>query len=119
MKSIAIDIDGVVFNYAEWQGIHNFGEPIEGAKEALAEFQKLGYHIIIHTTRVNKDVNPGYGEEELVDILEKALNQADIPWDEISVAKPLADFYVDDRSIKFESWPQIHKIVKEAKVVEE
>jgi ribonucleotide monophosphatase NagD (HAD superfamily) len=42
MKSIAIDIDGVVFEYVEWQGIHNFGEPIEGAKEALTELQKMG-----------------------------------------------------------------------------
>jgi hypothetical protein len=119
MKSIAIDIDGAVFKYAEWQGIHNFGEPIEGAKEALAELQKMGYHIIIRTTRVNEHINSDYSEEELIDILTKGLDKAEIPWDEISVAKPLADFYVDDRSIKFESWPQILEIVKEAKVVEE
>jgi len=119
MKSIAIDIDGVVFKYAGWQGIHNFGEPVEGAKEALAELQRPGYHIIIHTTRVNEDVNPDYTEKELFDILAEGLNKAGIPYDEIGVAKPLADFYVDDRSIKFESWPQILKIVKEAKLVEE
>jgi len=118
MKSIAIDVDGVIFNYHEWKGIHNFGTPIEGAKEALVELQKMGFHIIIHTTRVNDDVNTDYSEEELVDILTKALDKADIPWDEISVAKPLGDFYVDGRSIKFENWPQILQIVKATKPAE-
>jgi hypothetical protein len=119
MKSISIDVDDVILKYHEWEGIHNFREPVEGVKEALSELQKMGYDIIVQSTIVNEHVNPGYGEDELVEILSKALDKADIPWDEIGVAKPVANFYVDDRSIKFESWPQILKIVKEAKVVEE
>jgi histidinol phosphatase-like enzyme len=119
MKSISIDVDDVILKYHEWEGIHNFREPVEGVKEALAELQKMGYYVIILTTRVNEQVNPGYSEDELVDILTKALDKAGIPWDEISIGKPLADFYVDDRSIKFESWSQILQIVKGAKVVEE
>jgi hypothetical protein len=78
----------------------------------------MGYHIIIHTTRVNEHINSDYSEEELVDILTKGLDKAEMPWDEIGVAKPVADFYVDDRSIKFESWPEILKTVKETEATQ-
>ena len=79
-------------------------------KEAILEFQKMGFKIMIWTTRAQKDV------------IKNACINAGIPFDyinenpnqppEINPSKPVADYYIDDRALHFRSWDQTLKEVK-------
>lgn len=102
MKTICIDLDGVIFKYDEWRGVDHFGDPIDGARLVLEELQRMGFEIIIFTNRTNPSTNPGYTKYMLAAKVEKALNKHNIPFDRIELAgKPLAKYYIDDRGIRF------------------
>jgi hypothetical protein len=98
-KYVCIDLDGTIAHYDDWKGEKHFGEPVEGAQEALKRIHTAGWKIIIFTTRANKK------------LVSKYLNSHAIPYDAINEnpdqppntnnGKPYADAYVDDRGIKF------------------
>jgi hypothetical protein len=104
-KVVAVDLDGTLATYDGWKGEEHFGTLRKGAKKAMKEFQAKGYHIIIHTTRGNKE------------LVKKWLNDNDVPFDYInenpnqpegSSSKPIADVYIDDRAIPAtQSWDKI------------
>jgi len=99
IKTIAIDFDGVLFHHEEWNGHEHYGAPIAGAKESLEKLRKMGFKIMIWTTKAQHD------------IIADALNKHNIPFDyinsnpnqppEINPSKPVADYYVDDRAVHF------------------
>lgn len=103
--TIAVDFDRVLFTHESWQGHYNVGEPIPGAREALLELQKMGFKIMIWTTRAQAD------------IISEACTKNGIPFDyinhnpnqppEINPSKPVADYYIDDRAVTFISWPGV------------
>lgn len=111
-KTIAVDLDGVIFEYDEWKGIKHFGPVIPGVKDALAKFMEMGFNVIIYTTRTNTKVNKGFQEKELIYTVWCALVKNGIPFDDISTEKPIAEFYIDDRAIRFKSWTKTIKKVK-------
>ena len=102
IPTIAVDFDRVLFTHESWQGHFHVGDPIPGAKEALSELQEMGFKIMIWTTRAQKD------------IIENACITNHIPFDyinenpnqppEINPSKPVADYYIDDRALHFQSW---------------
>ncbi|MCK9593662.1 MAG: hypothetical protein M0Q91_16795 [Methanoregula sp.] len=108
--TIAVDFDRVLFEHESWQGHENVGQPIPGAKEALLELRKMGFRIMIWTTR------------DQVTIIQAALLRHDIPFDyinnnpnqppEINPSKPVADYYIDDRALHFTSWEKALEEVK-------
>ena len=114
-NAIAVDLDGVIlnFNWDSWvrNDMKYFGTPIKGAKRALVKLRRRGYKIIIHTCRTNPVLNSNYSLEELYVKVERILTKNEIPHDEIwlGAGKPLADYYIDDRAVKFESWGQVLK----------
>ncbi len=90
-----IDFDGVIAEYDGWRGPDVFGAPIPGVREALQEFKRKRWLVIIWTTR---EATP-----RLLDYL--AFH--DLPYDGINTSehnppgcssKPIADVYLDDRS---------------------
>lgn len=98
---IAVDFDGVISYYDKWKGSGVFGEPIEGAKEALDAFKKEGHIILINTTRLE------------INKVSEFLNYHKIPFDYINhspdnvkfmyhPAKQQADVYIDDRGVCFQ-----------------
>ncbi len=102
-KTICIDFDGVIAQYQGWEGEDKFGSPVPGVQSALKVLRKEGFQIIIFTTRGNEDG------------LQQYLKENDIPYDYINEnpeqpkgsnsGKPIADLYVDDRSVCFRgSW---------------
>lgn len=113
VKTVAIDLDGTIldFDWDAWveKRMGYFGNPKRGAIKALTHLKKLGYYIIIHTCRTNTRVNPRYTLGELWITIERLLDFHKIPFDEIWVetGKPVADYYIDDRGIKFENWEQV------------
>ena len=98
-KTICIDFDGVIAQYQEWEGKEKFGAPVPGVQNALKVLKKEGFTIIIFTTR------------EVSDKLKEYLKENDITYDHINenpdqpkdsnAGKPIADLYVDDRSVCF------------------
>ncbi len=118
-KTIAVDFDGTLCDH-EYPFI---GAPKPGASEALQLFRSLGYWIIIWTCRTcswNEDVfgggNPKYRERVLE--MKEWLEKNDMIYDEIDYGergKPLADFYIDDKAIRFsDNWLQIMESIKNA-----
>jgi len=107
--TVAIDLDGVILKYVEpWSGIRHFGDPIPGAAESIQKLKDLGYTIVIYTTRNNAMAshNAGYDALELTSMVQSELDKGGIPYDFISLFKPLARYYIDDRAIRFWSWGQ-------------
>jgi hypothetical protein len=105
VPTVAVDFDRVLFEHESWQGHINVGKPIPGAKEALERLQRMGFKIMIWTTRAQKD------------IIAQACTSSGIPFDyinenpnqppEINPSKPVADYYIDDRAMHFVSWDQV------------
>jgi hypothetical protein len=113
--TIAVDYDGTIVNFA----FPVSGPPKAGVREALAQFQQLGYHVLIYSCRTCKwfpEVFNPYGEvldmsravvKDMVDTLAKH----GIPYDEIddgTKGKPVAEYYIDDKGLRFnDNWPAI------------
>lgn len=113
--TIAIDLDGVILEYVDpWTGIDHFGLPIYGAAEAIQKLKDLGYTIVIYTTRNNAmaNHNSGHNALELTSLVQAELDKGGIPYDFISLFKPLARYYIDDRAIRFKSWDQTLESVR-------
>lgn len=92
---LAIDLDGVIHNPNDVEPGKKMGRPIEGAQEALENLTDQGHTIIIHTVRGDsqhvRDWLEFYGLDDY----------------EVTSTKPNADLYIDDKAMKFESWPQV------------
>lgn len=116
-KVIAVDFDGVI---AKWDGIWRgglIGEVIPGTREALQTLKNLGFKIVIYTTRLNLQWGSEV-EHRFKEIL-AWLYANRIPYDEIAISgKPLADYYIDDRAIPFESWDQVLREIKNREGIE-
>ena len=102
--TIAVDVDGVIFEYKDWKGIQHFGKPIKKVRECLKILQKSGFKIVIYTCRANPAL-----QEESLPLLEmyirRELLSTEIPFDEIAMAgKPFAEYYIDDHGIRFNDW---------------
>ena len=110
LNVIAVDLDGVIleFDFDRW--IENplyFGKPKQGAISALKKLRQSGYKIIIHTARLDDTK----GISLFVDMLEYikvVLKKNKVPYDSVWYlrGKPRADYYIDDKAIRFESWDQ-------------
>ncbi len=95
-RTIAVDFDGVVAEYDDWQGIGVLGAPLQDVLDVLRTLRAEGWKIVIHTTR---------GEEEIAGYLA----EHQIPYDEINRnsdyrtngVKPVADVYWDDRAVRY------------------
>ena len=95
-KVFAIDFDGVVHDHVHPVAGFKMGPPMEGAKEVLTLLKKAGHTIIIHTV---KGDNPGFVMDWM--------NHYKIPFDDVTRQKPVADYYIDDRAVKFTSWKEL------------
>lgn len=106
--TVAVDLDGVIFKYDTWKGPLHFGEPMPGVIDGLTKLREMGYKIIVYTTRVNPvaDGNLGHSAPMQMAIVEGTLRAWHIPFDYISMFKPLAQHYIDDRAIRFANWNQ-------------
>ena len=72
------------------------GGPMEGAKEALEALKAKGDTIIIHSVWGNDQKTIG-----------DWMKYYQIPFDEITNVKPQADYYIDDKAIRFTSWDKV------------
>lgn len=95
--TVCIDLDGVLAEYNGWKGVDNIGDPIPGAVDFVNDLAEK-YRIIIHTTRVNREINNKYTQEELDLFVQEWLTKHGFIWNGIC-PKPIAVAYVDDRAV--------------------
>jgi len=104
-NNIAIDFDGVIHNWDKgWHDGTCYGEPIEGAIDAIKVLHKK-FNIIIFTAKARKDrpLVKGKSGNELVIEWCKKYGILDYI-DEITSEKPRALIYIDDNGYRFHSW---------------
>lgn len=100
-KTVAVDLDGVLARYKEWEGIKVFGKSVPGARGFLQALKNMGLRVVIHTVRCNPESAGGGDPEALAAWVEGWLRRRALPYDEIfiGVGKPLAAAYIDDRAV--------------------
>ncbi len=104
----AIDFDGTVHDVTAREPGYKMGKPYPGAKECLDRLRELGAEIVIHTCRGRAalglpDLTVEFQQKNgTLDHVRQWLDFFDIPFDEITAVKPIADVYVDDRAIPFD-----------------
>ena len=92
MKVACVDFDGTIYPNMRYRGAgHVSGDPIPGAKEALAELSKE-YRIVVHSARC--------ASEEGIEAIRVWLAAQEMPYDVVR-DKPHAGVYIDDRAIGF------------------
>jgi len=113
--TICVDFDGTLCDHA----YPEIGPVKAGACEALIAFKRMGYHILIYTCRTSSYHFEVFGgtpgdnalERPRVQAMIAWLNEHDIPYDEVddgTKGKPLADFYIDDKGVRFDdNWKEI------------
>lgn len=99
----SIDIDGVITNKISWSfedSFHRYREmllKLEPCEEGIKAVNKLfdaGHIIILNTSRLWRDF----------DATVQWLKEHGVKYHTLIMAKPLADFYVDDKNITMEEF---------------
>lgn len=116
---ICIDLDGTIleFSWDRWEkeGQKYWDVPKDKAVETLHILRAMGHYLVIYTSRILTEINPGYTRQELIENVEHALKRYNIPYDEIwtEKGKPIADLYIDDRGYRFENWEDTLRFILE------
>ncbi|MFK3868316.1 HAD hydrolase family protein [Psychrobacter pocilloporae] len=103
MKRIIIDLDNTLTLESEDDYIYK--KPNLDVVEACKSYKKLGFEIVISTSRNMRTYEGNVGKIN-VHTLPKIINwldNNDIPYDEIYIGKPwcgFEGFYVDDKAIR-------------------
>jgi hypothetical protein len=108
-RVIAIDFDGTLCQHQ----FPTIGEPQIGVKEAVERLKALGFYILIWSCRTSHWNYEVFGGDPSIHPFERPhvkamkdwLDANGIPYDEIddgSRGKPLADFYIDDKAVRFD-----------------
>lgn len=105
--TICLDFDAVLHEYHGFDGVEPTGPPTEGALEAVKLFQSMGLTVVIHSCRANYEG----GIEAIYAWLGKHYFPKGI---KVVIEKPGAEWYVDDRAIRFRgNWDEVIEAMKE------
>lgn len=95
---IAVDFDGVIHSYSK--GFNDgsiYDGPVSGVREAMSKLKEKFY---VYVSSARGDSKEGK------EAIEEYLRLNKIPFDEVSITKPPAKIYIDDRAIRFRNWTQ-------------
>lgn len=111
MKKIilAIDFDGVIHGYSKgWQDGTIYDPPKENTKWAMDHLKRLGYELVIFSTRNYDRTVDGIQQKNQIEEIRNYLNKYNIPYDRIhtDAGKPLCKLFLDDNAIRFDNWTQ-------------
>ena len=98
---ICFDLDNTLVTYPTIPGDYNSVKPIKHMIDLVNKLKENGHTIIIHTARRMQTHSHNIGSviADIGYITFKTLEKFNIKYDEIIFGKPLADMYIDDRSI--------------------
>lgn len=106
-RTICVDFDGVVHAYSKgWHDGTCYDDPLYGAAVGLAALLDQGWRVIIHTAR-----DPAAAIAWMDQRLDRGLCDRLFIW--TGRGKPIAHVYLDDRGLRFESWDQALRDLKE------
>jgi capsule biosynthesis phosphatase len=112
MKRLVVDLDQTICvpdeesdQSYDISGKYKSAKPIAAVIEKLKEYRKLGFAISIHTSRNMRTYNGDRDKivEFTLPIIIAWLDEHQVPYDEVIVAKPwcgFEGFYIDDRAIR-------------------
>ena len=112
-KVLNLDFDGTIVDFR----FPSIGEPKNGVKEALQEIKGMGYYIRIFSCRTSEEVfKYSIERQQQVRVMERYLDEHEIPYDEIlNINKPLG-IIIDDNAIGYRGdWEKTLKEFKELK----
>ena len=98
---LIIDIDGTICT-EEKTFSKSMAKPNIGAKNTLDKLKAEGHTLILYSAR-------SWNEYEMTI---KWLNDNKIPYDQVILGKPIEDYWIDDRAIKFTTWSDVLKKIK-------
>lgn len=105
MRTVCIDLDGVLAEYTKWQGSDHFGDVIPAGVELCRMLKEAGCTVIIFTCRMNaQGVNSDF--IAIRKAISNWLHLNNIEFDHIALhveGKPFANAYVDDRAVEFDN----------------
>lgn len=106
--TIAVDFDGVIHRYSKgWGNGEIYDTPVEGVRETLKILRQNGHKIYIFSVRTNTifhKKDKANQEQMMKDWLLKHEIEYDKIW---TFGKPMADLFIDDRSIQFKgNWQE-------------
>jgi hypothetical protein len=90
-----VDLDGVICT-EERVFDRPLAEPIAGAQAALARLKAAGHTIVVYTAR-------GWAEYR---VTKKWLDDHGMAYDALHMGKPIAQIWIDDRALRFQTWDQ-------------
>lgn len=101
MKTVCVDLDGVLAQYDGWKGVGHIGDPHDGAVEFTKTLAGMGLSVVVFTTRC-KEYTDGTRHDALIGIVKDWLDRHGFHYDEIysGQGKPPAVAYVDDRAVQ-------------------
>ncbi len=97
---ICLDFDGVLHDTSTVPSGRRLGRPVEGARQGCWDLVHAGHKLYVHTARQHNTTDKAW--------LYKWLSFWDFPHIEVSVLKPQADVYVDDKAVPFLTWDPAH-----------
>lgn len=107
-RVICIDFDGTIF---EWGDMYEKTQPFDGVVEFMSELYAQGWKIVIFTSRLSPTWWKAEGWEprealgEQIEFITRRLSKAGIPFHQITCEKVPAEFYIDDKAIRYSNKP--------------
>lgn len=103
---ICIDLDGTLCELKRPDQTYADVAPIPGAAERVRELRAAGHEIIIQTARHMRSCHGDVGKvvARVGAVTLDWLERNGFEYDEIYFGKPNAELYIDDRSVRFETW---------------
>lgn len=98
----AIDFDGVIHDHKNPIKGMRMGKPIEGTDEALRRLKSRGHKIIVFSV---------WGDEKGKKTIEDFMKFYGLLFDEITNIKPHADYYLDDKAVRFTKWEDFFNLL--------
>lgn len=108
-RTIAVDFDGVLHGYSKgWHDGSIYDDPKAGAAKGMLTLQKLGFYVVVYSTRNLPRIVAGVQQAGMAKEVEQYLIKHGIPFDEVwdKPEKPLCVAFIDDNAIHFTSWDQ-------------
>jgi len=98
---VCFDLDNTLVTYPLVAGDYSTVRPIHSTIELVRRLHSEGHTIIIHTARrmLTHKHNVGAVIKDIGRTTFDTLEKFDIPYDELIFGKPIADVYIDDRSV--------------------
>ncbi len=113
MKRFCFDLDGTICENKKPGETYADVKPLPGAVEFIKKLKEDGHYVIILTARnmVTHNNNVGKVIANQAPIVIDWLKRYDVPHDELHFGKPHADYFIDDKGIKFENYESLKQLL--------